>query len=98
MVNKQLHILPYILKSKGNQTMKSGQLIEYTMGNVLLLKKSYMKYGGKTSPRHFSKRSKLSISLDQRYKVLCSLFYCVPKSWATKYIETKVQATCSYII
>ena len=39
MVNKQLHILPYILKSKGNQTVKSGQLIEYNKGNVLLLKK-----------------------------------------------------------
>ena len=39
MVNKQLHILPYILKSKGNETMKSGQLIEYNMVNVLLLKK-----------------------------------------------------------
>ena len=36
MVNKQLHILPYILKSKGNQTVKSGQLIECNMGNVLL--------------------------------------------------------------
>ena len=50
--------------SKGNQTMKFGQLIEYNLRNIFL-EKSYTKCGGETIPRPFSKKSKLSISLDQ---------------------------------
>ena len=48
-----IHILPNISRSKGDQTMKFGQLIEYNMGNIFL-EKSCTKYGGKTSPRPFS--------------------------------------------
>ena len=59
-----MHILPNILRSKNNQTMKVGQLIEYNMENILL-KKSYTKCGEETSPRPFSEKLKLSISLDQ---------------------------------
>ena len=46
--------------------MKFGHLIEieYKMKSIFL-EKSYTKYDGKTSPRPFSKKSKLSISLDQ---------------------------------
>ena len=36
--------------------------------------KSYTKCGGETIPRDFSKKSKLSISLDQLSKVLHNLF------------------------
>ena len=42
-------ILPYISRRKDNQTLKSGQLIEYNMRNIFL-EKSYPKCGGKTSP------------------------------------------------
>ena len=35
-----VHVLPNISRSKGNQTMKLGQLIEYKMRNIFL-KKSY---------------------------------------------------------
>ena len=49
---------------KVNQTMKFGQLIEYNMRNIILTK-SYKKCGGETSPRPFSGKLKLSISLDQ---------------------------------
>ena len=59
-----IHILPDILRSKGNQTMTFDQLIEYNMNNVFL-EKSYTKYVGETIPRPFSKLSKLRISLDQ---------------------------------
>ena len=31
-----IHILPTILRSKGNQTMKFGQLIDYKMRNIFL--------------------------------------------------------------
>ena len=52
-----------ISRSKGNQAMKFGQLIEYNRS--IFLEKSYIKYGGETIPRPFSQKSKLSISLDQ---------------------------------
>ena len=44
--------------------MKCGQLIEYDMRNIFL-EKSGTKCGGDIIPRPFSKKSKLSISLDQ---------------------------------
>ena len=53
--------------------MKFGQLIEYNMRNIFV-EKSYTKCAGETIPRPLSKKSKLSISLDQQCKVLNSLF------------------------
>ena len=44
--------------------MKPSQLIEYNLRNIFL-GKSYTKCGRGTIPRPFSKKSKLSISLDQ---------------------------------
>ena len=44
--------------------MKFGQLIEYNMRNIVL-EKSFTKCGRETSPRPFSGKLKLSISLDQ---------------------------------
>ena len=64
-----IHILPNISRNKGNRTMKLGQLIEYNMRNIIL-EKSYAKCGEETSPRPFSGKLKLSISLDQQSKIL----------------------------
>ena len=50
-----IHILPNISRSKGNQTMKFGQLKEYNMRNIFL-EKSYKKYGGEAIPTPFSKK------------------------------------------
>ena len=58
------HVLSNISRSKGNRTMKFGQLVVYNMGNNFV-QKSYTKCGGENIPRPFSKKSKLSISLDQ---------------------------------
>ena len=58
-----IYILHNIWRSKDNQTMKFGQLIEYKMRNVFL-EKSYTKCDGDTTPRPFSKKSKLIISLN----------------------------------
>ena len=46
--------------------MKFGQLVEYNMTNIFL-EKPYTKCGGETIHNYsaFSKKSKLSISLDQ---------------------------------
>ena len=52
-------------RSKGNQTMKFGQLIENNTRNIFLEKSFYTKCEGETSPRPFSEKSKLSLSLDQ---------------------------------
>ena len=57
------HILTNISKSKGNQTMDFGQLIEYKMRNIFF-EKSYTKWDEENIPRPFSKKSNLSISLD----------------------------------
>ena len=59
-----IHILYNISRIKGNQTMKFGQLIDYNIRNIFL-EKPYTKCGGETSPRPFSEKLKLSISLDQ---------------------------------
>ena len=64
-----IHILFNISRSKDNQTMKFGQLIEYSRRNVSL-EKSYTKCGGRASLRPFYEKSKLSISLDQQSEML----------------------------
>ena len=63
-----IHILPSVLRNKGNQTLRFGQLIEYNMRNIFL-EKSYTKCGRKTSPRPFTGKFKMSLSLDQYSKV-----------------------------
>ena len=91
-----IHVLPNISKSKSNQTMKFGQLIECNSRNILL-EKSYTKCSGETSHRPFSEKLKLSISLDQQF-VLKSLFLLYGKLKAIKYIETKLQTTCFQLV
>ena len=53
-----IHKLWNISRSKDNQTM------EYNMGNISV-EKLYTKCGPETIPRLFSKKSKLSLSLDR---------------------------------
>ena len=50
-----IHILPNTSRSKGNQTIKFVQLIEYNMRKIFI-KKSYTKCGAETIPRPFSKK------------------------------------------
>ena len=56
-----MYILPNILRSKSNQTIKLGQLIKYDMRNIFL-EKSCTKCGGETSPRPFLKNQNWAIS------------------------------------
>ena len=60
-----MFILPNMSNSKDNQTMKLFQLIEIDMRNIFLKKKTFTKCGGETIPRPFSKKSKLSRSVDK---------------------------------
>ena len=68
-----IHVLPFIWRSKDNQTMKFGQLIEYNMRNIFP-EKSYTKFVGETNLRPFSKKSKLNIhsliSLYAKFKAM----------------------------
>ena len=48
------YILPNTSRSKSNQVMKFGQLIEYNMKNIFL-QKLYLKCGGKPVPNSFLK-------------------------------------------
>ena len=59
-----IHVLPNILSNKDNQAIKFSQLREYNMKSIFL-EEPYTKCGGETSPRPFSRKLKLSISLDQ---------------------------------
>ena len=86
--------------------MKFGQVTEYNMRNIFL-KKSNTKCGGETIPRLFPKISKLSIYLDQisiRYSLtfLYCLFVfhtvCLPGQELSKYIGTKLETSCFYLI
>ena len=70
--NYNTQIATIISRSKGNKTMKFGQLIEYQT-KFFFLEISYIKCGGEASPRPFHKKSKLSIFLDQLYEHLYSL-------------------------
>ena len=56
-----IHILPNISRSKGNQTIKFRQLIEYNMRNIIHTKNMVQKLV--LDP--FSGKLKLTISLDQ---------------------------------
>ena len=68
-----IQIFTNISRNKDNQAMKFGQLTGYNMRNIFI-EKSYIKCGRETSPSPFSKKSKLSISLDQYSKGLYILF------------------------
>ena len=93
-----MHILSNISRSKGNQTMKIGQLGEYNLRNIFA-EKSYKECASEIIPRPLSKILKLSISLDQKCKVLSSCYYCMLIWGLSIYSETKLQTTtCFYLI
>ena len=68
----------------------------------IFLEKVYAKWGEETIPRPFSKKSKLSISLDRLHKVLYRMFlsYGKLRTIKTDYrnIEAKLQTTYFYVI
>ena len=73
-----IHILPNISRSEDNPATKFSQLIECNIEKSFL-EKSYTKCGGETIPRTFSKKTKLSIFLNQQPKVLYSLLLLYAK-------------------
>ena len=65
--NNCKHILTNISISPGIQALKFGQLIKHNMRNFFF-EKACTKYGGKTFPRPFPKKSKLNIFLKNSLK------------------------------
>ena len=88
-----IHILPNISRSKSNQTMKIGQLMEYNIRNIFIAK-SYAKCSGQISPRPFSKKSYLWIN-SLKFFAVCFVHL---RRGLWKYIKTKVQTTYFYLI
>ena len=92
-----IHILPNISWSKCKQTIKFGQLQECNMRNIFL-EKQWTECWGETSPRPFSKKLKLNISLDQSsWKFYTVCFYCMTSWGLSRYNETKLQTTCFHL-
>ena len=89
-----IHVLPVISRSKCNQTIKFGQLIECNRN--IFLEKSSTKCSRKTSPRSFFKKSKLSISRDQVWSFIQFVIIVCPSWGLPKDIETKVLTTWFY--
>ena len=81
-----IYILPNISRSKGNQTMKFDQLMEYNMRNIFI-GKSYTKNVVEI----------LNMFLNQWAKVSYSLHLFYASCGLSKYIETKRVITCFYL-
>ena len=64
----------------------------------IFLEKSYIKSSGEISPRLFSEKLKLSISLDQQSKDYYSLFLLYGKLRAIAIYQIKLQTTCFDLI
>ena len=92
-----IQILPNISRSKGNQTMKFGQWIDYNMRNIFF-EKLCTKCDGETISRLLYKKPKLSISLINSLKFLYDFIYCLLSWGLSKYIETKLQSIFFYLI
>ena len=80
-----IHTLPNISRSKDNQKMKLGLLIEHHRN--IFLEKSYTYCAAEAISRPFSTKSKLKISLDQHPEFLFILFYL---SLCSKSMNTKI--------
>ena len=86
-----IHILSNIPRSKDNQIMKTGKLIEYNTRNIFL-EKSYVKCNGETIPRPVSKKIQIeNISWINSLKFYAICVCCMPIWGLSKYFETKLQ-------
>ena len=93
-----IHILPNISKIKDNQRVKFCLLIEYSMRNIFL-EKSYIKCDGEAICKLFQKKKKSWAYLWMNsLKIYEVCFYWMPSWGLSKYIETKLQTTCFYLI
>ena len=91
------YTLTNISRSTDNQAMKFGQLIQYNIKNVFL-EKSHTKCDGETMPDPFLKNQNWAYIWINSVKFYTVCFYCKSSWRLSKYIETKLQTTCFYLI
>ena len=72
-----IHILPNISRSKSNQAVEFGQLIQYNMKNIFV-EKSYTKCGGESIPDSFVKNENWAYLWMNSLKFKTFCFYCMP--------------------
>ena len=77
--------------------MRICQLIEIKMRNIFF-EKTYTKCGGEAIPRPFSKNQSWAYLWINSLKFYTVCFYCNPSWGLSKYIGTKLQTTCIYLI
>ena len=77
--------------------MKFGQLIEYNMRNIFL-EKHTQNVVEKLVPDHFLKNQNWAYLWINSLKFYTVCFYCMPSWGLLKYIETKLQTACFYLI
>ena len=88
-----IRILLLISRSKSNETMKFGQLIECDEKHF-----SWKTIDKMWWRNYFhTQKSILIISLDQQSKFYTVCFYCMPNWGLSKYIETKLRVICFYL-
>ena len=89
LLNNILNTLPNISRSKGNQTMKIGQLIQYNRKNVV--ENHTQNVPEKLFRDPYPNKSKFSLSVDQQCKVLNSLFVLYANLRA---VEIIIKSSC----
>ena len=85
--------MPSISRSKGNQTLKFGQLIECNMGNIFLEKSHRM-----WRRNAFLKTKNWAYLWINSLKFYTVCFYCMASWGLLKYIETKMQTNYFHLI
>ena len=89
-----IHVLHNISRSRDYQRVKFGHFVEYNMTNTSLYHKIwYRNY----SQILFSKNQNLVYLWINSLKFY-TFFYCMPSWGLSKYIETKLQTTCFYLM
>ena len=92
-----IDLLANISRCKSNQTLKFGQFIKYNTRGIFL-RKHTGNLVEKLFSDLFSKKSKLRYLWINTLKFYTICFYCMPSWGLSKYIETKLQNLCFYLI
>ena len=86
-----MHIFTNISRTKGNQIMKFGQLIEYNMRKKIFLKIIHKMRWRCYSQTPFLKYQNWAYLWINSLKFYTACFYCVPSWGLSKKIETKLR-------
>ena len=91
------HLLSNISRSKGNQTMKFSQLVEYNM-QLFLWKNHTQNMVEKLFTDPFLKTQHWAYLWINSLKLYTVNFQCMPSWGLSKYIENKLPITCFLLI